>query len=191
MDRTALPGIIFWVLFLPLAALELAKPDWYTGWTRADWISLGVAAGTLALAGITAWNVLVTQRVIGAEDRRHRQSLAPIVNTWWHKKRSGDYSLHIVNSGPGPALNVRVDGVVSYYEGREEYRHTIKFRWQVLSANLGNPQHRELDLHALPGTPQVESVVSIHARYVDMFGNEYSSLTTKGNFVWTRPPRLR
>ncbi len=147
MERRALPSIVFWALFILLAGLEVTNPHWYSNWTRADWLNLGVAGGTLALAGITAWNVLVTQTVLKAENRRHRQSAAPIVNMWLERvKGTSDYALLLVNQGPGPAINVHVECVVTFYKAREQIEHTIRFTRNVLTANGGNKQTKTLKL---------------------------------------------
>jgi hypothetical protein len=191
MGRSVIPGIVFWALFFPFAAVEFMKPDWYTDWTRADWLNLGVAVGTLALAGITAWNALVTRAIIGAEDRRHQQSLAPIVNLWPHITPSGTCILNVVNMGPGPAINADIECIASFYEGRQERLHTIRYRWNVLSASQGNHQRIPVDLHDLEGRPKIVSVPSMHIRYHDMFGNVYDSHRTDKTFSWMPPERLR
>lgn len=81
-----------------------------------------VAAGTLALAYFTALSVVRTNDVIAAEDRRHQQSLAPLLtvqaDAQAHQVEGGRYEvgIWIKNIGYGVALNIEVtlEAVVEY-----------------------------------------------------------------------------
>lgn len=184
-------GIAFWIVFPGIAVLEVANPHWYYGFQRGDWINLGVAVGTLALAGITAWNVAVTRDVISAEDRRHQQSLAPIVNAWPHLTKQKGWVLEFVNMGPGPALNIELRYVVVYTARGRRQRHEARMRRNVLAANGGNFQSARLEVPGDAEAPvSIETVSNIELRYRDMFGNQYESDRTPDSFDWRPPSNL-
>jgi hypothetical protein len=190
MDRAALPGILFWIVFLPLAALGLINPTWYVDWTRADWINLGVAGGTLALAAITAWNVSVTRSVLSAEDRRHRQSLAPIVDMWATSGAFSLVSLHLINNGPGPALKLQIKCLATYFRGQEEVETSMTATRAVLAPKVSGDDSITIELE-LPDALIIERLKEIHVSYSDMFGNPYQSHRVAGVFTWEPPQKLQ
>jgi hypothetical protein len=188
MDRATLPGILFWIVFIPLAALELTNPAWYVEWTRADWINLGVAGGTLALAGITAWNVSVTRSVLSAEDRRHRQSLAPIVEASATSDTFGAVFVHLINKGPGPALKLRITCSIMYYEDGERLQMVRTASHAVLAPQTASDDRMTIEI--VSDILSVESVNEIHVSYSDMFGNPYTSRRVLDVFSWEPPQQL-
>jgi hypothetical protein len=109
MRRDALPGIVFWATALPLLAFGTTHQFWYDTWSLAERINFWVAIGTGALAIVTAGSVLATMAVMGSEDRRHRESLAPLCIAILERA-----DIYVQNIGLGPAVSVVVHGVVSY-----------------------------------------------------------------------------
>jgi hypothetical protein len=190
------------------------KP-YYARWTAAEQIEFWVAAGTFVLAVVTMWNVWVTRAVVGAEDRRHRQSFAPIVDVHWvarpvtskHAFDENDEALidHIEgvfsaeNSGLGPALNITVQADVTWQFRRFETRDgervstgmaTTVRPWSATASALSARDTRStVELVAAQPEPMYSFVkaANVVVSYTDLFGNEYRSECDSGVLSWHPP----
>ena len=109
MRRDVVAPLVFWIVFLSLVVFTMTHTSWYDQWPLGERINFWVAAGTGALAIVTAASVLATMRVISSEDRRHREGLAPICVAYFTRA-----DIHVQNIGLGPAVDVVVTGRVEY-----------------------------------------------------------------------------
>jgi hypothetical protein len=123
----------------------------------ADFINFWVAAGTLAMAR-TTWMSLVktdesmaqTKNVLAAEERRHQQSFAPIIELTTNNDTDADFiKFNIQNIGKGVALNIAIEGDI-----RIDY---IKYHYPQLADNF---------------IPQVEEHIE-HLRKKSYHASEY------------------
>jgi hypothetical protein len=98
---------------LLVLVFELTHPAWYDKIEPGDkaifWTNVLVALGTLALAGVTYWNVRQTNFVIAGEERRHQQQFAPLVELY-RSQNAIDYQ----NIGTGLALRIHIMITVAF-----------------------------------------------------------------------------
>jgi len=116
--------LLFWGVFIPIAAFCGTKSTWYDTWNTAEqidsWVAAGtlyLAAGTIFLAWLTSRSVEITARVLKDEQVRHQQAFAPLVkfippdsNTTSSFKR-----VKLENVGNGLALNVTARFSIEYH----------------------------------------------------------------------------
>lgn len=109
MRRDAIVGLSFWIPVLAALAFGATHTSWYDTWPLAERINFWMALWTGVLALVTASSVLATMNVIGSEDRRHRESFAPICIAIFDRA-----DIYVQNVGLGPATNVAVHGQLTY-----------------------------------------------------------------------------
>lgn len=117
--RDDLGGLIAWLVIIVVVSFVATKHIWFDALKDSDkalfWTNVAVAIGTLALAGVTWWNVRQTSAVIASEDRRHQQGFAPLVELD-EPGSAFDGAFSVRNIGYGLALNVsiNIDGKLTF-----------------------------------------------------------------------------
>lgn len=168
----------------------------YAQWEPKEAIDFWVAAGTLGLAVVTFASVLVTKAVVSAEDRRHRQSLAPIVEVYYVSDDDGA-GFCIRNIGLGPAVNL-VGHVSIRYElfplpnGPRKRSRGIEVALSVVGVGQSLVQ-LDPELSANKVRDSECTFQPVIFSYHDMFGNRYE--TSYSNFhgrryEWSPPQNL-
>lgn len=185
---------------------------WISYWITSDKIDFLVASGTLALAvatvllaRFTLQSVRASRDIIEAEDRRHRQSVAPIIKATpiIDAVRREITGLELTNLGLGPALKLGVTADVQYE--RREYHEFQSF------AVMETQTVPMINVLASAVAPNGRATVSNGARqgwvlssegfgcgkvtitYRDLFGNLYTSIgghLFNDYYEWFPPPRL-
>jgi hypothetical protein len=191
----------------------------YGRWTAAEQIEFWVAAGTFVLAVVTLWNVYVTRTVVGAEDRRHRQSFAPIVDVHWSARPVYDEDavdpdgeplvdyyeglFSAENSGLGPALNIAVSANITWRFRRMEERdgelisagtQVTVAPWNATASALSARDARStatLIATQPEDTYTFVSASNVVVTYSDLFGNRYRSECNSGVLAWYPPTAFR
>lgn len=170
-----LAGVIFWLCFIGLAAFALGHGTWYDKWPLPEQINFWVAAGTLGLGVVSAWNVIVTRMVVGAEDRRHRQGLAPIIRIAVRRDTSDPskmIGLQAKNVGLGPALHIEI--VAMHGPG-----HAERLEDRISALGVGDERAVRVQSLAIERPPIHRAYFKqITVRYEDMFGNGYMTSYT-------------
>jgi hypothetical protein len=183
------------------------------------WANVAVAAGTLALAFVTWWNVRQTTLVVTSEDRRMQQGFAPYLTATF-KTAPGEEGIPdeyditgfiITNSGYGIARNVSIHvGAysvpyspgnhasaerVKMAEGAGRARWTLNATYDVISEKAAVTVYtycEDGEYRQQSYEPTV--VVAAWIRYVDMFGNEYETIYDdwhERRSRWIPPENLR
>lgn len=175
-------AIVAFMIALFLSAT--AHGHWKVG--LGDLSSMWVAAGTLALAGMTWWSVSRTNAVISGEDRRHQQGFAPLLVLKTQSERltlpqGASFPIQrtvIVNEGIGLALRVNV------------WYHTPKIHSTHALGAVAPGAHIQIN-----GLNQEESTSPVRLEYSDMFGNLYETYYEKGadhnKYEWKQPRHLK
>jgi hypothetical protein len=133
--RRFVAAIAIAVVFLLVAFA--VWPRWSIYWGTSDKINFFVAAGTLALAASTVLlarytlqSVRTSENIIAAENRRHEQSLAPILSARVVARDPVKHEItgiEVTNSGLGPALQIGITGNMQY-ERREYFDDGRSFK---------------------------------------------------------------
>lgn len=82
----------------------------WLSWSGADIAGLAVALATLVLAYFAKRTIDINKQLIGGEDRRHQQSLAPLVefSCFYDSRFKTIRYFELFNNGTGIALNLEV-----------------------------------------------------------------------------------
>jgi hypothetical protein len=164
--------------------------------------SLGVAAGTMALAYFTWESLTKTNEVIKGEDRRHQQGYAPaLVVATLSGSAGAQWEMSLQNKGLGPAKNIRVsfDGVWFKVLGGQRLDTPLSEgeKYHALSFLKASREEYGTFVFGQPSDDKQGVVLSsILIGYEDMFGNEYWTHYPKGiaefqRFEWIPPDNLK
>lgn len=217
-------GLIALLFVGAIAAFTATKHLWFDALPAGDktvfWTNLGVAAGTLALAFVTWWNVRQTSLVLSAEDRRMQQRFSPYLtarfNTVTSEEEPDAYNIvgfRITNSGYGIARDVhvcveaiaanynsekplsqRIESAKPYLEGHWvlETTYDVIAEKTTVPASTSHSTYKNREYT----TPDYATTLVVEARirYVDMFGNRYETVYVdwdRRESRWITPEHLR
>jgi hypothetical protein len=191
MDRRAIPGIAFWVLFLSCAVFQVSRYSWYDLWPIEARINFWVAVGTIALALVTTFSLFVTNAVVSAEDRRHQQGLAPVVTLsairgYYNDDVRNPRTLEgfaVSNVGLGPALLVTIEATLETAPSPFNESSSERFVAHVSALPSGANQNVinetwRFDEDEPPPYPRLEGLcyMNVQLSYTDIFGNSYKTI---------------
>jgi hypothetical protein len=190
-------GLIFVALVI-LGLIATPMMRYWLCWDVSVVASVWVAVGTLALAGVTWWNVSQTIAVVAGEDRRHQQSFVPIVELKWFNASDtalGYLQIHARNIGKGPALNIQatIKGFMVLRPGTpgESVGDDLTYVLDklVFETSACAPDTSSDGIVSLVSTdfsltkysnvtivPDTIAVTSAEVLYTDLFGNVYKTV---------------
>jgi hypothetical protein len=205
-------GLLSLGVLLVYAASQYAMNHWTT-WDASTKASVLAAGGTILLAVATFWSVWETRLVIRGEDRRQQQGLAPYLTATFEIDRGKDgrhdeiIGFQVKNAGYGIARNVSIH-LHAYtsicnegetFEERleqakkEKRPFTLEAVCDVIAEKSSEVMYIDRDRGVGPARDQTVVAKAV-IRYVDTFGNEYSTIYENwddGPSRWTTPKNLQ